>query len=293
MNDWDDLRFFLAVGETGSLAGAARRLRVNHSTVFRRINAMEEKLQVRLFDRLPEGYRLTPEGESIIDEARRIEESIHEIDRRIAGKDLQLSGLIRLTSPLELALKFLPELLARFAAAYPDIEIEIAVSDSDFDLSRREADLALRATAAPPEHLIGRKIVDLPWFAVAGEAYLEPHGVPADVDALSGHCLIGADAAFSRLTIFEWQRRRFPASIIRYRSNNLATMAALARAGLGIAFLPVDQDQAGLRRLFPVCAEATSGLWLLTHPDLRQTARVRTLMTFLHEELADDPRLLS
>ena len=292
MNDWDDLRFFLAVVETGSLAGAARELLVNHSTVFRRINALEEKLQVRLFDRLPEGYRLTPEGEAIIGEARRVAEAVHEIDRRIAGKDLQLSGPIRVTTPLELALKYLPELLGEFADRYPDIQIELAVSDSDYDLARREADLALRATPAPPDHLIGRKICDLPWFAVASEAYLATAGTPADAEALARHQLIGADPAFSRLRIFEWQSRNFPASAIRYRSNNLATMAALAMAGLGIAFLPVDQDEPGLRRLFPVCAEATSALWLLTHPDLRQTARVRALMTFLFEALKRDRRLL-
>jgi DNA-binding transcriptional LysR family regulator len=289
--DWNDLRYFLAIAHAGHLAGAARSLGVNHSTVFRRINAMEERLKVRLFDRLPDGYALTAAGADILDQAERIDEDFDALQRKLAGRDFELSGRVRLTTAPNLAAAYLPVILEEFEAEFPEVRIEISVSDSDYDLARREADLALRATTAPPDFLVGRRIASLPWIACASDRYLQQHGEPRGESDLAEHALIGADPGFARLTVFDWLRRSQPSSAIRYTCNDLRTMAALAQQGLGIALLPADMQHCDLKPLFRVCPEATGELWLLTHPDLRRVARIRALMSFLYDRLRADSRL--
>jgi DNA-binding transcriptional LysR family regulator len=127
--EWDDLRYVLAVANAGSLAGAARSLGVNHTTVLRRIGAFEKRLGLRLFERLPTGYVLTAGGEELIAEARHIEDRVTNLERKLAGRDLRLSGVIRVTTTDTLLGSILPEILAEFRAAQPGIGIEIAVTN--------------------------------------------------------------------------------------------------------------------------------------------------------------------
>jgi DNA-binding transcriptional LysR family regulator len=134
-------------------------------------------------------------------------------------------------------------------------------------------------------------VVTVPWYACASTAYLKRRGRPADVDALARHDLIGADAGFGRLSVFAWLRETFPAEAIVLRCSELNTMAALAQAGAGIALLPGDQARHGLDRLFQLDPRFAGSLWLLVHPDLRHTARVKALADFLFEHLRADSRL--
>ncbi|MBK7146190.1 MAG: LysR family transcriptional regulator [Xanthomonadales bacterium] len=291
MFDWNDVQVYLAIARGGSLAAAARTLKVNHSTVFRRLNAFEEALGVRLFERLPSGYALTPEGDSIRAEAEAVEGNVIALGRKIAGRDFALRGDIRVTAPHGLATGFLAQYLPDFIARYPGIRIEIAASDSDFDLNRREADVALRATTQPPEHLVGRQVASLCWWVYASPAYLERMGRPVGMDALAQHRVIGADAAFQRLPVFAWLARNLADDAIIARAGDLETMAALACEAVGLALLPSDQHTPRLQRLFAVEPRFSGQLWLLTHPDLRQVARIRTFMEFLAERLRSDPRL--
>lgn len=291
MFDWNDLRHLLAIARGGNLAAAARSLSVNHSTVFRRLAAFEDALGVRLFERLPEGYVLTAEGETIRAHAEAVERSIHALERAVAGSDFRLSGDVRITTAPNLASNYIARYLPAFRALHPDIRVEIAAADSDFDLARREADLALRATTQPPDYLVGRKVVDLPWLACASRDYLAEHGRPRTTDELAAHALIGADARFARLPVFAWLHARHPYERFVTRAGDLNTMAALAGAGLGIALLPADQADASLVQLFAVEPPFASPLWLLTHPDLRHVARIKALADFLHERLREDPRL--
>ena len=167
--NWDDLRVFLAVARAGSLSGAARTLGVNHSTVFRRIGAFEAALGVRLFERQPGGYLLTPAGEELRDGALRVEEEIANLSRKVAGQDLRLSGTVRVTTIDMLAFGLLPRHLAGFRDAYPGIEVDLVVGNATLNLSRREADVALRVGNAPAETLVGRRVGRLA-FAVYGSA---------------------------------------------------------------------------------------------------------------------------
>jgi DNA-binding transcriptional LysR family regulator len=287
---WDDLRYLLAIAREGSLAGAARVLGVNHSTAFRRLHALEEQLGVRLFERLPEGYVATAEGEAIRRHAEQVEEAVHALERTVAGADYRLSGRIRLTTPAGIAQDFVAPLLPDFRREQPQIEVDIAVSDTDFDLARREADLALRATTQPPEFLIGRKVADLQWWFMAGTSYLEANGRPGSLDDLHDHALIGASDSFRRVSAFAWLERQLGPRVVA-RADHLLTMAVMACAGLGIAMLPSDLHRPTLQRLFVAESGAAGQLWLLTHPDLRRVARIRAFSDFLYEALRVDPRL--
>lgn len=283
--DWNDLPYFLAVIDGGNLSQAATRLGVNHSTVFRRINGMEQRLGSRLFERLPEGYVLTETGRRAAEFARQAEESVHSLERLLAGRDVELSGQIRMTTAPDLARLYVAPCLARFRQQYPGIRVEVAVSDSDYDLGRREADLALRATPAPPDHLVGRQVSDLIWQAWASPGYLEANGRPRDTKGLASHRLIGCDEGFRRVPIFEWLQRTFPRDRFVASAGDLSTMAALAAAGLGVAILPHDPTAGAIQPLFPVDPPHYSRLWILTHRDLKNVARIRILANFLFDFL--------
>lgn len=290
MKDWDDLRYFLAVARNRSLAGAARAIGVNHSTAFRRLGALEAKFQTRLFERLPEGYVLTTTGETMLPIAEQAEEAMLRVEREILGRDVRLAGDVRVTAPANIAIQYLAPLLPEFGSRYPEISIDLAVGNTDFDLGRREADLAVRATAKPPLELIGRKICDITWHACAAPGYWQQHGRPDAPEQLGDHRLIGGQRGLERLAVFRWLRSNYDRSIV-LTSNDLSTMRALIQAGAGIGFLPSDQTPAGFDRLFTLPQGGVSGLWLLTHPDLRSTARVRALSAHFFDALSKDRRL--
>lgn len=279
--NWDDLRVFLAVARTGSLSGAARSLGVNHSTVFRRIAGFEEELGVRLFERLPTGYALTPAGEETLCIVERIEADVATLDRTVIGQDLRLSGTVRLTAIDMLAFWLLPPALLRFRAAYPGIEIDMVVGNETLNLSRRETDIALRIGNTPPETLVGRRVGRLDFAVYGSPDYCAEH---PDSD-LTTHDWIGFDQAHAALV------RRFeeflPGVQPVIRSNSVACAVRLAKSGLGLAVLPCAI--AGLKDDLVRIAEVPDifglDLWLLTHEDLRHTARIRAVLDFLATEL--------
>lgn len=287
---WDDVRYFLAVAEAGSLQGAAHDLGVNHSTVFRRITGFEKSTGTRLFERLPDGYHLTLAGEELLAHARRAGEEIDLLSLKVLGKDYRPSGKIRLTAPDNIAYEFLPPYLVSFLEDYPDIDLEIVVGAESLDLTRREADVAIRATTEPPPHLIGRRVADLGWSFFAGRAYAQSPDAPMRYEELAQHRLIGADGPLRRLPPF----RRLDAELsshIRMRCSTLNAMSAIAAANFGVALMPDDQQRPTLSRLFGAEPVFKSTLWILTHPELRRTERIRLLIDHLFESLRGDSRL--
>lgn len=163
--DWDDLRYFHAVAEAGSLSAAARSLSVNHSTVYRRIAAFEAREGVALFDRIDGRYVLTAAGEEMRASSGRIAEEVDTLSRRLSGRDLRLTGTLRVTTTDSLAAEFLGPHIAGFVHTYPGIELELVIDTQHLSLSRRQADVAIRPTSVPPETLIGRRVAELA-FAV-------------------------------------------------------------------------------------------------------------------------------
>lgn len=293
-NDWDDLRTFLAIARAGSLAGAARALGVNHSTVFRRLNALEADLGVRLFERLPGGYALTAAGEEMRASAERIEEEMLGLARRVVGRDVRLTGTLRVTTTDTLAQGLLGPHLAAFRAAYPGIVVELITANTFFDLSRREADVALRPSRHPDAGMVGRRLAQIAVAVYGGRRYLEAAGWPGDTSELAGHALISGDETLSHLPAVRWLAERAPDGAVALRCNSWLTQLAAARAGIGLAALPCFLGDAwpDLVRVLPPDPAAASELWLLTHPDLRRTARVRAFMDRIAAALrAERPRL--
>jgi len=288
---WDDFRTVLAVCREGTLSGAARALGVNHSTVFRRINALEEKLDVRLFERLPEGYAMTEAGESVREAGERIENEVLGLSRRLVGRDLGLHGSLRVTAPDAFAIKLLMPLLARFARQYPDIRLELSLGNNYLDLTRREADVAVRATVTPPEAAIGRRLCTLATTVYGAGSYLERE--PA-AQTPGQHAWLMPDDELAQLPFAGWQRKHFPAARVVFRSNSLSGLFEAVKHGMGVAPLPcfLGDPEPGLQRLVEPPDELASELWLLTHPDLRRTARVRALMDFLSECIGSGRELI-
>lgn len=285
---WDSLKLFLAVAGSGSLAAAARSLEVNHSTVFRRLNAFEQELGGRVFERLPTGYQLTPLGEEVLARAREIQHAMDDLERAVLGKDIQPKGVVKITAPNNIAYRFLPRYFHDFHQRYPEIRLELFVSNLEFNMSNRQADIAVRATDAPPEHLIGRKICDLRWSVYAG-AHMKKR--PKSMQELKNHALIGASGGMKNLKAYRAMDAKY-ADNIRVRCDDMVSMAHFAEAGAGLAVLPDDEARKGIVRLFDYEPAVVSKLWLLTHPDLRHTERIRLVMEELARAFQQDEQLL-
>lgn len=292
MHNWDDLRYFHAIAESGTLNGACKRLGVNHSTVFRRINALEQKLGVRLFERRDARYIMTGPGETLLSRTEQITTAINEVDRLIVGGDQTLEGTIRITAPDGFACYSLPPLIAEFIGLYPGIKIELLASGDDFNLSRLEADIAIRSTSSPPEHLIGRKLFTMSWNLYGSPQFFKKPLGSFGVRQLANYPLIGPDRSLLRIKPMQWLEKHGEKLNIIARANTFMAMAALARQGVGVALLPVDVAQ-GLQLVGQIKGQITerkegsfsSDVWLLTHPDYRGNARVRACMQFLTDRL--------
>lgn len=294
MQNWDDLRFFLAIARCGSLAGAARALGVNHSTVFRRLNALESASGVRLFERLPTGYVLTEGGEEMLESAAHVSELMDDLNRRLVGRDYRLSGTIRLTTTDTLAESFVHPHLKAFQALHPDVVLEVVTDNLFFDLSRREADVALRPADNPPEHLLGRNLATVAWSVYGSNDYLGERRAPRRKQDLAKHAIICGDDSLAGVPAVRWFRSLVPESAIVYRASSFGVQFAAAKAGCGLAVLPcVLADPAPeLKRVLGPIKELNSGLWLLTHSDLRETIRIRAFTAFMTEAIKRDrPRL--
>jgi len=274
-----ELRTLLAIAREGSLAGAARRLRVNHSTVFRRLNTIEARLGTRLFERQGGSYATTAAGEDLLRTAERVEAEVEALERRLSGQDLRLTGSLRLTAPDDIAELLVMPLLVAFHARYPEITVELVVDNRMLNLTRREADVALRPTRQPPETLAGRRIAGL------ASAVYGPAG--ADGGNTSDRRWVAWEEGGGPPLVARWLAEHVDRHAIAYRSNSMLNQASAARAGLGLAVLPcflADGDPQ-LQRVAEPQSELETELWLLTHPDLQRTARIRALLDLLYEAL--------
>jgi DNA-binding transcriptional LysR family regulator len=278
--NWDDTRLFLALARSGSARATAAAQEISHSTVTRRVDQLELDLGVRLFDRDVRGYRLTGAGEVMMKSAVRAEDALLTAERQLQGRDSLLSGEIRLATSNIVAMYLIMDDLVEFTNLYPDIDLNVEVSYGSLNLSRREADVALRIIALdanPPEDLVGRKLATIRNCYYASEAYIAEND-PERSD--SGARWIGWD-----------DEERFPAWVkaspfpnipVYGRLNDVMLQAEAARRGFGLTVLPCfyGDHVAGLRRI-PNCKPYRSfDLWMLTHADLRDAARMRTFRAF-------------
>jgi len=303
--DWSDLKHALAVAEAGSLAGAARQLGVNHTTVLRRLDALEASLGTRLFDRKRSGYQPTDAGQAVVAHARHMADRVDEIERQVLGRDRELTGVLRVTTAFVIMEHLLPTPLADFALVYPGIEVEVTENAFLVDLSRqrpevvghslahREADVALRLSGQVAEHLVGRNLgmTQCRVYARRGAP-----GLPQSVQPLQALVRDAPWVAFEKDQqdrIYDrWMRSQMEKSRVRVRVDIFNATAAMLRTGIGVGLLPTFME-ASNPDLVPVSdpiPELAAPIWMLTHPDLRQTARVRAFMQHVGDALTEQLR---
>lgn len=283
--NWDDLRFLLAVARLGTLTKAAKKLGVNHTTVSRRLAGLEEETGLRLFERLPEGFVPTAAGEDVFRVAERMEQEVLSLDRRVIGRDARLSGKLRVTTLDSIAEK-LPELFVAFTERYPNIELELLVGNDPLNLSRREADIAIRLSNRPPEHLVGKKLGRMEFALYGADSLIERIGADAP---LTAYPFMSWELRLNARLTEQWLRDNVPDAPIVCRVDTGTTMVAATKAGMGLSFLACIHGDAepGLRRLLPVQEGFGMDIWILTHEDLRGTARVRAFMDVVGGGLAE------
>lgn len=285
--DWTDLQFVVALAGSGSLAAAARALGVSHTTVLRRVAALEESQGVRLFDRLRSGYALTAGGEEILAAAQSMANVVNDLERRLAGQDLRLEGVVRIATVDTLLASVLPPILAAFHLAHPAVTMELSASASLANLTRREADIAIRVSGAPPEHLVGRRICSV-GLAIYGARSVQrgPLGQP---DWMSRNW-VGPSDALADTSVATWMRDHLAGAEVVLRADSIMGMAHAAEAGIGLAPLPcyLGDFMPGLQRVSsgPIALERPAHLWVLTHDDMRGSARIRAITQHLGNELS-------
>lgn len=286
--DWDAIRFVLAVARAGSCSRAARELDVDQTTVSRRIAALEAALDVRLFERLARGWVPTAAAARILEHAERMEGEAHAVSRGLAGDDARLAGRLRVTmSEMVAAYLVLPALPA-FRAAHPAIDLELIAGDDALDLGAREADVAVRVTPAVPETLLGKKLATLRYAVYAAASYLKAHPDPAAA---------GVELATWLTTEGQppWAQRNFPKATVALRVGSPMSLLAAVRSGVGLGLLPcfVGEQEPTLVRVPMRTEEPGWHVWVLTHPDLRRTARVRRFREFVATTLRQQASLLT
>lgn len=291
MIDWDDVRYFLAVAQRGSVRAAASRLGVNHSTVLRRIAQLEERLGARMFEKLPSGYRLTAAGEQVLELAEQMEASSHQLETRVFGRDQSARGLLRVTLSPPLATHLLMPDFAQFARLHGDIEMEILSSGQLANLTNREADVAIRV-------VYDRKTLPLNLHGLKGPELFG--AVYMSRDCLAAWRSGNADPirwiVISLHGIPDWASAGDVRTAgVPFRVNDAAAQLAAVRQGLGITTLPCFVGDADplLVRVPGTDLHQYGTVWLLTQAETRKTKRVRLFIEFISQRLAAYAPLLA
>ncbi len=279
MGNWDDYRFFLAVIRAGSVSGAAETLNINHTTVSRRISALEARLGFRLFDRMRTGYLPTAEATRLLPAAEQMEMNAHQLARLSSAQDARLSGTLAVTAPPALVHYLLMPIVARFKRLYPDINVHLDGTDKISNLVSREADVAIRVSNSPMETLVGKRLAANRSGVFATRSYLADRVLTertaTERDDLDWISVVG-DEGHSR-----WQAQHFPRGREACKTDSKMSAIAAALAGLGVVELPelIGDAEPRLVRLEGIEFKPDKDIWIVYHRDLRQTARVNAFVT--------------
>lgn len=293
MLEWNDLRFFLAIHRARTLAGAARSLGVEHTTVGRRLAAMERSLGATLFVRTPGGFLPTESAGQILPLAEQAERAVQGIERVALGEDARAEGLVRVTTSETFA-GFLGRRLGELRAKHPGVTVEVLVGNANLDLTRREADLAIRLSSTTQPDLVCRKLVSAGWSAYAAQSYVDARGVPSPITDLANHDVIAFNDSLSGAPGAVWLEAHAKDARVVLRSGSIPAAWNAALGGLGIAVVPcfLAEGEPGMVRLTDELL-GSRDIVLVVHPDLARVARVRVVMDFIAERFTRDARILS
>jgi DNA-binding transcriptional LysR family regulator len=280
--DWDDLRFFLAVARAGRLTLAARRLEADHTTVSRRISSLEKALQAKLFERNPQGYSLTEQGERLLGLAEGMETQALAVASQVGGADLALSGTVRIGAPDGIGTYFLAPELGALAERHPDLTLQLVALPRTFSLSKREADIAITLEQPTEGRLVSRKLTDYRLRLYASKDYLARHGSIADLPDLAGKTLVTyvADLIYSPVLDYFSGLEKYTAR--RYECASVVAQLEAVRAGVGVGILH-DYAVRQFPELQAVLPEVSylRTYWLVTHADVRNLRRVEEVYSFI------------
>jgi molybdate transport repressor ModE-like protein len=283
--DWNDLRYVIAVARQGSVAAAARALGVSHATVLRRIHAIEQGIGSPLFERMPTGYVATEAGRTLTGAGETIDSAIIDARRLIEGRIVDPSGTVRFTTTDSLAYTVMPALLASFRTRYPEIKVEMVVTNDVLDLDKRDADVTLRASSHPPASWVGMRLVRMDFAVYASPAYLAVHPETSwtDLDWLL------PDGPLATAPSGQWVRSVIAPSRGVLKVNSFLGLCSLAQAGIGATVLPrfVAASTVDLELLAAAPSSASVDVWVLTHPDLKKSGRISAFIEHIAKGMRD------
>jgi DNA-binding transcriptional LysR family regulator len=287
MLDWDDLRIFLAVGQHGSLNGAAKVLGFHRSTVLRRIDRLEKQIGQRLFDRSPDGVTLTAAGERLLPHAENMADQTAGM-LRVADVDHgRPAGAIRVGTTFNLAFGLLPRTLARFRVSFPEITVDlVATPDGYGPVHPDDIDIAFRTLETGTkghDEMVGRQLGSLPVALYGSEKYFAEFPPPQQIEEIATHRIVTGGDNLSHIAAMRWLASKTGGLEPVYRASSMLLLLAAARDGVGVACLPryLGDRETGLRRAIDLPAEVGAELWLLRHPHHRDTARMRAFSDFM------------
>lgn len=289
MYDWNDLRFFLELSRRGRLISAARKLHVDHTTVSRRIAALEDELNARLFDKSPRGYKLTDAGQRLLPYAERMEAHSNQLYQEISGKDARLSGTVRLSAPEGLGAHIIAHNLGLFREMHPDIELELLAESRRTSLSKREADIAITLARPDSGRVIAWKLCDYRLRLYGADDYLRKHPEISKVEDLNHHDFISYIDDLIQLPELRFLDQVIKDPHIIFRSTNVMAQYNAVLDGIGLSIIHcfmADQDNR-LTPILPRKIYIDREYWLVVHEDLRHVARVDAVCHFLTQLLKD------
>jgi DNA-binding transcriptional LysR family regulator len=283
MFDWDDLRYFLAVARAGSTLAAAKALRVDQSTVHRRLAGLEKALGCNIFERHPTGYRLTKIGNELRAYADRIEKEAVALQRHIAASDKGMVGRLRVTCSTAVGQRLMKSgLLDTFTKRHPGLKVELVMTERVLSLANGDADIAIRGGGPKDESLVGKRIADVRWGIYGTRAYLKRHGAPKHPQDLDRHSIVGFIDAMAEHKAARWLQSNAPRAQICAECGNIpsAFLAVKSGACLGPLPSPLAEADHELICVLGSIADLSYPMYLLTHRDLRKVPRVAAFFEF-------------
>lgn len=288
MIDWNDLRYLLAIAREGSTLSAAKALGVSQPTVQRRLAALEERIDRKLVEHHPTGYRLTELGKALLPHVVDVERSVQAFQRQLMSTGEELTGTLRVTCPEGLASRLLAPVIEAFREKHPELRVDLIMTDRRLDLAKGEAEVALRIHEPGDDQLIARRIANSPWAVFASQSYIRRHGRPQRCEDLDQHAIIEFAGELAHNHAARWLRSVAPNATIAIRGNSMLGVLAAVRSGAGLAPLPMllGGSEEGLEPVLKSIPEIDTKLYLVIHADLKRTPRVRAFCDFVAAEMA-------
>jgi DNA-binding transcriptional LysR family regulator len=285
--DWDDLKSFLGIARSGRLTAAATRLGLDHSTLSRRLGALEHALKAKLFDRSPSGYTLTEQGRRLLPIAEEMERLSIGAGEAVGGTAASVEGVVRIGSPEGFGSYFLAPRIGGLKALFPQLTVQLIAASAVFSLAKRDADIVIAVSRPPAGRLAASKLIDYDLALYASPAYLEAYPPIRSADDLRAHLFVSYIGELLHFPELDFLQHVAPGGATSLESSNLVAQLKATLAGAGLCVLPafLAGEEKGLVRVLADEVCLTRSLWLIVHQDLAELARIRAVLRFIRSEV--------